>query len=213
MVTAEKQMTPEALGFQHPMVFDELVIELPESVALTDELLCEIAGLNDSLIFERDGAGRLIVAMGPDFDSNEAGTEFMLQIAAWDSQRSGLTLSSSSALHLPDENARMPDAGWLSPETTARARAGERPYPHVVPDFVVEVRSSTQSLASQRRKMEMWMRNGVPLGWLVDPQSRTVWVYRPGEDVVEHREPAGLSAEPPCAGLTISFDRVWSDAR
>ena len=107
----------------------------------------------------------------------------------------------------------MPDAGWLSPETAARARSGERPYPHVAPDFVVEVRSSTNSLANQQGKMDMWMRNGVALGWLVDPQSRTVWVYRPDQDIVEHLEPAELSAEPPCEGLTISFANVWSAAR
>ncbi len=211
MVTAEKQVKPEALGFKHPMVLDELVIEFPESVALTDELLCEIAGLNDRLFFERDEAGRLIVSPGPDYDSDGVGGEITLQIGAWDPERIGRTLFASSTLHLPDDNARMPDAGWLSPETAARAQSGERPYPHVVPDFVVEVRSSTQSLASQRRRMNMWMRNGAQLGWLVDPQSRTVWVYRPDEDVVEHREPAELSAEPPCEGLTIAFARVWSE--
>ena len=212
MVTAEKQVTPEALGFGHPMVFDELAIEFPESVTLTDELICEIAALNDSLIFERDEAGRLVVSMGPDFDSNRVGRQIMSQIFIWDSDWIGEPLDPSATLHLPDDNLRMPDTGWLSPETAARARSGERPHPHVVPDFVVEVRSSTQSLTSQQGKMAMWMRNGVSLGWLVDPQSRTVWVYRPGEDVVEHREPAELSAEPPCAGLTISFEGVWQPA-
>ena len=213
MVTVEKQMTPEALGFSHPMVFDELVIEFPQSVALTDELLCELAGLNDELFFERDEAGRLIVSPGPDYDSDDVGINILTQVAIWDAGRRGRILAPSSTLHLPDDNARMPDAGWLSPETAARAQSGERPYPHVVPDFVVEVRSSAQSLAGQRRKMDMWMRNGVTLGWLVDPQSRTVWVYRPDEDVVEHQEPTELSAEPPCEGLAISFAQIWSVAR
>ena len=213
MVTAEKPIAPETLGVAHPLLFDELVIELPESVALTDELLCEIAGLNDGLFFERDEAGRLIVSPGPDYDSDDVGINILTQVVIWDADRRGRILSPSSTLHLPDGNARMPDAGWLSPETAARAQSGERPYPHVVPDFVVEVRSSAGSLASQRRKMDMWMRNGVSLGWLIDPQSRTVWVYRPDEDVAEHQEPDELSAEPPCEGLTISFARVWSAAR
>lgn len=213
MVTVTKPLTLADLDIEHPLLFDELAIEFPPSLALTDDFICELAGLNDWLKFERDEAGRLIISMGPDFDSNQSGAEIMFQIAAWDPQRQGLTLIPTSTLHLPDDNLRMPDAGWLSPETAARARSGERPYPHVVPDFVVEVRSSTDSLANQQGKMDMWMRNGVTLGWLVDPQSRTVWVYRPDQDVVEHNEPAELSANPPCEGLTISFAQVWPAAR
>ncbi len=213
MVTTEARITPDALGFTHPVLFDELTIEFPESVALTDDLLCEIAGLNEWLKFERDETGRLVVSPGPDYDSDDLAAALIEQIGAWNRTRLGRTLIPSTTLHLPDDNARMPDAGWLSPETAARARSGERPYPHVVPDFVVEVRSSTDSLASQREKMDMWMRNGVTLGWLVDPKSRTVAVYRPDYAVVEHQEPAELSAEPPCEGLTISFAPVWQAAR
>ena len=213
MVTVTKPLTPEALGIKYPLLFDELAIEFPESVELTDDFICELAGLNDWLKFERDEAGRLIISMGPDFDSNRVGRQIMSQIFIWDSEWIGEPLDPSATLHLPDDNARMPDAGWLSPETAARARSGERPYPHVVPDFVVEVRSSTDSLATQQDKMDMWMRNGVTLGWLVDPQSRAVWVYRPDQDIVEHLEPAELSAEPPCEGLRISFANVWSAAR
>ena len=213
MVTVTKPLTPEALGIKYPLLFDELTIEFPESVVITDDFICEIAGLNDRLKFERDEVGRLIVSPGPDFDSDDIGANIVSEIAVWNHNRRGRVLVPSTTLHLPDDNARMPDAGWLSPETAARARSGERPYPHVVPDFVVEVRSSTDSLATQQDKMDMWMRNGVTLGWLVDPQSRAVWVYRPDQDVVEHHEPAELSAEPPCEGLTISFAQVWPAAR
>ena len=213
MVTVTKPLTPEALGIKYPLLFDELAIEFPESAELTDDFICELAGLNDWLKFERDEAGRLIISMGPDFDSDDIGANIVTEIAVWNRSRHGRVLVPSTTLRLPDDNARMPDAGWLSPETAARARSGERPYPHVVPDFVVEVRSSTDSLITQQGKMDMWMRNGVTLGWLIDPQSRAVWVYRPDQDVVEHHEPAELSAEPPCEGLRISFANVWSAAR
>ena len=209
MVTVAKRSTAAAPSVENPWLSGELVIEFPEVVRLTDDLLCELASLNELLRLERDEAGRLVISMGPDFDSNSAGGEIMFQIAAWDSERLGLILTPTSTLHLPDASLHMPDAGWLSPETTARARSGERPYPHVTPDFVVEVRSSADSLSDQQRRMEMWMRNGVQLGWLVDPQTRTVWVYRPNQDVVEHQNPSELSAEPPCSGLAIGFASVW----
>ncbi len=209
MVTLQKPVAPEAPDLARPLMLDELAIAFPESVVLSDELICEIAVLNESLAFERDEAGRLIVSMGPDFDSNSVGRRIMAQIFAWDPEWLGETLDPSSMLHLPDNNLRMPDTGWLSPATAARARTGERPYPHVVPDFVVEVRSSTQSLPAQQAKMAMWMRNGVALGWLADPQTRTVWVYRPDAEPTEHIDPTELSADPTCEGLQISFEQVW----
>ncbi len=187
----------------------EVAIAFPDSISLTDELICELSRLNDSLRLERDEQGRLLVSPGPDYDSNRVGARILAQIFAWDPEWLGEPLDPSSTLHLPDHNLRMPDAGWLSPETAERARSGERPYPQVVPDFVVEVRSSNDRLSVQQEKMAMWMRNGVRLGWLVDPPSRTVWVYRPDTEAQAHQDPGELAADPPCEGLTISFERVW----
>ena len=209
MVTLQKPVAPEAPDLARPLMLDELAIAFPESVVLSDELICEIAGLNESLTFERDEAGRLIVSMGPDFDSDDVGVNIVTQLTIWNVDRGGRVLLPSTTVHLPRNDLRMPDAGWLSPVTAARARSGERPYPHVVPDFVVEVRSSTQSLPAQQAKMAMWMRNGVALGWLVDPQTRTVWVYRPDAEPTEHIDPTELSVDPTCEGLQISFEQVW----
>ena len=209
MVTLQKPVAPEAPDLARPLMLNELAIAFPESVVLSDELICEIAGLNESLTFERDEAGRLIVSMGPDFDSDDVGVNIVTQLTIWNVDRGGRVLLPSTTVHLPRNDLRMPDAGWLSPASAARARTGERPYPHVVPDFVVEVRSSTQSLPAQQAKMAMWMRNGVALGWLADPQTRTVWVYRPDAEPTEHIDPTELSADPTCEGLQISFEQVW----
>lgn len=189
-----------------------VAIAFPDSISLTDELICELSRLNDSLRLERDEQWRLLVSPGPDFDSDDHAAELIEQISIWNRARLGRTLIPSTTLHLPDDNLRMPDAGWLSPETAEQARSGERPYPHVVPDFVVEVRSSNDRLPVQQDKMDMWMRNGVRLGWLVDPLSGTVWVYRPDAEPEELQHPSELSADPPCEGLTISFERVWQVA-
>lgn len=191
---------------------DEVAIAFPDDLSLTDELICELSLLNDSLRLERDEQGRLLVSPGPDYDSDDHAAELIEQISVWNRTQRGRTLIPSTTLHLPDDNLRMPDAGWLSPETAERARSGERPYPHVVPDFVVEVRSSNDRLSVQQQKMDMWMRNGARLGWLIDPSSRAVWVYRPDAEPEAHQGPAELSADPPCEGLTISFERVWQAA-
>ena len=196
----------------HSTRWDELAIVFPDDLSLTDELICELSSLNERLKLERDAQGRLLVSPGPDYDSDDHAAELIEQISVWNRTRQGRTLIPSTTLHLPDDNLRMPDAGWLSPETAERARSGERPYPHVVPDFVIEVQSSNDRLSVQQQKMDMWMRNGARLGWLIAPLSRTVWVYRPDAEPEELQDPAELSADPPCEGLTISFERVWQPA-
>ncbi|HRI59576.1 MAG TPA: Uma2 family endonuclease, partial [Saprospiraceae bacterium] len=49
----------------------------------------------------------------------------------------------------------------------------------IVPDFVIEVRSPSDSLTELKEKMaEAWMANGVRLAWLLDPESQSACIYR-----------------------------------
>ena len=57
----------------------------------------------------------------------------------------------------------------------------------VVPDFVIEVRSKTDSLKRLQDKMLEWIENGVRLAWLIDPKTATTYIYREngGVEVLE----------------------------
>lgn len=48
------------------------------------------------------------------------------------------------------------------------------------PDFVVELMSFSDRLAKVKAKMREWMDNGTQLGWLLDPDHRVAYIYRPG---------------------------------
>ena len=74
---------------------------------------------------------------------------------------------------------RSPDACWISEERWSKVTpAQKKKFPPVVPDFIVEVRSPTDSLKGSRVKMEEWIKNGVQLGWLVDIKNKQVYIYR-----------------------------------
>jgi Uma2 family endonuclease len=47
-------------------------------------------------------------------------------------------------------------------------------YLRVVPDLVVEIRSPNDAEAEVRAKLSLYLKVGVPLVWLVDPQTQTV---------------------------------------
>ena len=52
-------------------------------------------------------------------------------------------------------------------------------YSEVVPDLVVEVRSPSDSRREVHDKARMWLSHGVPLVWVVHPDTRTIDVHRP----------------------------------
>jgi Uma2 family endonuclease len=50
-----------------------------------------------------------------------------------------------------------------------------------VPQLIAEVLSPNDRPGPTNRRIEQYLRRGVPLVWLIDPEDRTVTVYRPNE--------------------------------
>lgn len=51
-------------------------------------------------------------------------------------------------------------------------------YPALAPDLAVEVLSPSNSLAKIRDKMREYFERGVHMVWIVDPEARTLTIYR-----------------------------------
>ena len=77
------------------------------------------------------------------------------------------------------------------------------------PDFVVELLSPSDDLSTVRAKVEEYLTNGAQLGWLIDPESRRIEVYRPGTPVQHFDAAATLSGEPLLAGFTLDLVAIW----
>jgi Uma2 family endonuclease len=77
---------------------------------------------------------------------------------------------------------------------------------HVCPDFLIELKSSTDSL---KAKMQEYMENGAQLGWLIDPDKHTVTIYRPNSDPETQTGSDSISGEGPVATFTLDLTRVW----
>ena len=80
---------------------------------------------------------------------------------------------------LPDRSVMSPDASWVSKEKwLALSDEDKNKFSPVCPEFVIEVRSKSDSLEELQNKMLAWIRNGAELAWLIDPKGKIVYIYR-----------------------------------
>lgn len=171
----------------------------------------EFCQQNRDLRIERTSDGELILMTPTGGDTASFEFRLAVQFGTWvESDGTGVGFGPSAGFILPNGAERSPDLAWvrrsrwesLAPQQRAK-------FPPLCPDFVVEVRSRTDSLAELRKKMEEYVDNGAQLGWLVDPLERKVYVYRPGERPLCLDHPETLSGEPDLPGLRIDMARLW----
>ena len=58
--------------------------------------------------------------------------------------------------------------------------------------------------------MTEYMRCGVLLGWLIDPDTKLVEIYRHGQEKEVLNNPSNLSGENIMPGLTVDLTEIWS---
>jgi Uma2 family endonuclease len=178
---------------------------------MTDEQFAQFCAEHPDLFFEMSAEGELIV-MPANYTLTAARHRAILtQLDRWAQlKRDGTVTDAAGGFLLPNGARRAPDAAWtlksrvraLDPTTLER-------YWHLCPDFVIEVGSPTDRWRALREKMREWIDNGVKLAWLIDPENRTVEVYRPsgGVEVLTNLET--LSGEGPVEGLIMDLLPVW----
>jgi Uma2 family endonuclease len=92
--------------------------------------------------------------------------------------RLGYVFDGQTGFRLPSGNLRSPDVSFVQER---RLPAGPPPgFLHLAPDLAVEVLSPDDRAGDVAHKVAEYLSAGVRLLWLVDPETRTAVVYRPG---------------------------------
>ena len=192
-----------------------LLIELPKTIGLlvTQEQFAALAAANRDLRLERTAQGELIVNPPTGWETGERNRSLTGQLDCWyeENEDLGKAFDSSTGFILPNGATRSPDASWVSRERWQALTPEQKgTFANICPDFVVELRSSSDTLKSVQDKMREYIDNGAKLGWLLDPQHRRVEIYRPGQDVEVLENPAELSGEAVLPGFVLNLRRVWN---
>lgn len=174
-----------------------VTINLEPLVPLTDDAFYTLCRANPEVKFERTSVGELIVMPPTGGETGNRNIKLSARLENWAEQDgTGLAFDSSTMFQLPNGAYRSPDAAWILLERWEVLASEERQaFPPICPDFVVELRSSSDSLKAAQNKMQEYMDNGARLGWLINPKNHQVEIYRQGQEKEILQAPTHLSGE------------------
>jgi len=166
---------------------------------------------NPGLQVELSSEGDLVFMSPTGGRTGNRNATILRQLGDWaDQNGAGLIFDSSTLFRLPNGAVRSPDAAWVRFDRWNELTEIEQDEPTpFAPDFVIELMSPSDRLPDADRKLQEFAANGVRLGWLIDPKSRQVRIYRPSQAVTLLQAPTEVIGDPELPGFVLSLSRIF----
>lgn len=189
-------------------ITEEAVLRMPD---MSDDEFFDFCEANSEYRIERDARGRVSIMPGTGGRTGVRNAEITTQLEAFSAHHGGGRVFDSGTMFLLSDGAmRSPDAAWVSLPRLLHIPDSQRDrFLPLAPDLVIELMSPSDRLKDAQEKMAEWIAAGTRLGWLLDPASKTAYVYRPGS--VEALPAAErLNAEGVLDGFVLNLAPVWN---
>jgi Uma2 family endonuclease len=195
-------------------ITNTLSLEIPPNLKLhvTPQQFTLLATSNRQLKLERSANGELSVNPPTGWETGERNISISGELYLWwrTAGKPGKIFDSSTGFTLPNGAILSPDAAWVSPDRwNALSDEQKGTFAAVCPNFIIELRSRSDSLAPLQAKMQEYRTNGTQLGWLIDPRNKSVEIYRTNSDVEPRSNPATLSGEDILSGFELNLSEIW----
>lgn len=196
LTRADFDVPPDLIGMRAPVTAEQF------------ERLCS---KYRDLRLELTSTGELIVMPPTGSETGIRDADLTYQLMSWTKRDgTGVCFGSSAGFTLPNNAIRSPDASWIKLEKwNSVSQHQKEHFAPTCPDFVVELRSPTDRLPFLLNKMSEYMSNGATLGWLIDPSTRRVYVYRLNSETVVLENPETVSGEPLLTGFQLQMKELW----
>ena len=188
-----------------------LVLQMTPAWELNADNFFDFCQLNSHLRIERNATGKLIIMSPTGSETGNRNAKLMQQLANWtDRDGSGIEFDSSAGFVLLNGATRSPNASWIkltrwnSLSTEQRSK-----FAPICPDFVVELRSPSDSLEVLQEKMQEYVDNSASLGWLIDRSAKQVYIYTPNAEAKCLDNPQTLSGDPLLSGFVLDLSKIW----
>ncbi len=167
----------------------------------------------DHFQIEREADGTILIMELTNSETGSFNANVTTKVNSWAlAEKTGKTFDSSSGFTLPNDAVKSPDTAWIAIERwKALSKEERKRFAHISPDFVIEIRSKTDRLKRLQDKMIEYRDNGVRLGWLIDPETETVWIYRADGSI--EKVPSFdqmLSGEDVLKGFELRLTDIWN---
>lgn len=190
---------------------EAITLDLSPIIKLTDEEYYKLATAHQNLRIERTPTGELVIMPPTGGNTGRRNISISAQLENWSRQdKTGVAFDSSTSFNLPNGGYRSPDASWIRLERWNTLTEEQKDtFPPICPDYAIELRSKTDSLKYLQNKMQEYLASGLRLGWLIDPKTKKVEIYRQGKVVEVLESPTALSGEDVLPGFVLDFQPIF----
>ncbi|MEM9923622.1 MAG: Uma2 family endonuclease [Cyanobacteria bacterium P01_D01_bin.50] len=192
------------------MLSSPLFLQFPSS--MTDEQFFEFCQINRDLRIERNQYGEISIMPPTGSETGNRNFNIAGQLWIWsEKDGTGICFDSSTGFKLSTGADRSPDVSWIKlSRWNSLSQEEQQRFAPICPDFVIELRSTSDNLKPLQEKMEEYMNEpGIKLGWLIDRKHKRVYVYRPQMSVECLENPDSVSGEDILPGFMLNMAKVW----
>ena len=146
--------------------------------------------------YEISNTGHLLIREPTGSPGSIYETELAGTLLFWAHANGGIAFGPTSMFILPDGSRFCPDAAWIPEERRHEIMLPENlPFPRIVPDFVAEIKSPSNSNAELLDKINLFLEHGARLAWYIDSETRTVIKFRPGQEPETLHDPEYIDGD------------------
>ncbi len=188
-----------------------VTLQIPKSLKFTDDKFVEMVAANKDLRLELSSQGELSIMSPTGGETGDRNLELGGQVWFWNRQNGlGKAFDSSTGFKLPNGATRSPDVSWIKIERwNALTPEQRKRFLPLCPDFVIELVSESDDLADTQAKMREYIANGLRLGWLINPKSKQIEIYRPNQEIEVLESPTSLSGEDVLPGFILDLQPIF----
>lgn len=189
----------------------KFVLQFRPFVQMDDEQFFRFCQANQNVRIERSKEGEIIIMPPTGWNTGDINSEINMQLRLWAKKdKSGRVGESSTGFVLPNGAIISPDASWVRKERVEKfTPRQQQKFLPLCPDFVIELRSPSDTLKSGKEKMKEYIENGAKLGWLIDPKKKEVSIYRANGDIEILRNPKRVSGENILQDFELNLNEIW----
>jgi len=186
------------------------ILKLEPIIHLSPEQFTSICHANPKAKLELTAKGELVIVSPTGGETGNRNIKLLARLENWtERDGTGLAFDSSTMFRFPNKAFRSPDGAWIQlSRWNTLTDEQKRTFPPISPDFVVELRSPSDSLKELREKMQEYIDNGVRLGWLIDPINKQVEIYRSDSTPETLSNPTQIEGESILPGFILGLDGI-----